>query len=282
MVICVALSTLSSALSSVDVLYLRKVMWLQFNMEAKYILCNAVGDVLQWGGANSTSIGGFTKQSLVGSSSVSTKNTTTYVITLLSLRPSVRSNTMFTSVLVLYSTFGNINDIEISCSNNIDINCTRIEDKPIYTLLQYHINTNNNVFVDYVLSAPLFSNSSLLLHIFVGGTNNRYQNIAIQGKSAVGLDGDDALGTTRTSLFIGNNLINLQVILISKQSNVTTTIIFVIEDMNFTLIYGYQSNVVHVQSRHKFILLSEVDAMATPENQMISKCSLGILLSSEC
>ena len=281
MVICVALSRLPSTLSSVDVLYLRKVMWPQINMEAKYILCNAVGNVLQWGGADSTSIGGFTKQSLVGSSSVSTKNTTTYVITLLSLRPSVRSNTMFTSVLVLYSTFGNINDIEISCSNNIDINRTRIEDKPIYTLLQYPINTNN-VFVDYVLSAPLFSNSSLHLHIFVGGTNNRYQNIAIQGKSAVGLDGDDALGTTRTSLFIGNNLINLQVILISKQSNVTATIIFVIEDMNFTLIYGYQSNVVEVQSRHKFTLLSEVDAMATPENQMNSKCSLGILLSSEC
>ncbi len=238
--------------STVQLYYVRKIERSDFHLIVEnYFICKATGNIIQWGLAN-TSLGGFNRNSLAGNSIVSGDNGIHYTISLLAKNVENNSSFVFTSALVLFME-GDVGVIA-SCSNNFQRSFKSTNDNPMYDEYPNKKVTTNTVAIDYILSAPIFRNSELLLHIFFCVSQNQIQTIGIEGQSAVGFTKDDHVGASNFILSQDNSITNLLTVLITRQYNRTASIIFALLDFKFILKCGFKSEVVQIQSNKEFDL----------------------------
>ncbi len=227
-----------------------------------YISCSTEGQIIQLGTSIST-LGGFTTNSPVGDSIANSQGGIDYMIVLLERKLLENFNFLFTSVMIIFVP-ENSTEIEVSCSNNINIDFVGTGSKPLYfeTMDTIQMLRKNDIAValDYVLAGRIFPDSSSLLHIITCATNNSLQMIGFNGEPAIAF-GNDNIGSVKT--VPTQNEINSLAVLGFKQFNVTVTVLFANTIEKFTYACGFQSSVLETQSKSEFSQYTNVTASPT-------------------
>ena len=191
----------------------------------------------------------------VGVSTVTNKSSFYVTSTLLSAVPlTQQSGVHFVSVLVISVPKFSTLHLNVSCNNNKDIDFRNVTINPEYwgprngSIATF---TNRTIVLQYILSAPLLMNSSVLVHIFMCGTDSLLQLIGT-GKRAIGFGDEDDVGATVSDLSPDNKMVSIQTILISRQPLETTSLVFILSDTSFTVVCSFKSNKVQLLSQEKF------------------------------
>jgi len=214
-----------------------------------YFSCSVTGLVLQWG-LNSASLGGYRVED-VGVTTVNNQSDFQYTSILLSALPvPQQSEFELGSVLVISVLTSSSLHLNVSCTNNVELRFTNITIFPKCLRGNGSIvsSINRTVVLEYVLSAPLVRNMSVLVHIFMCSTESPSQLIGRNNK-AIGFGEKDELGATSSDLNRDNTMVNIQAILISRQPRETTSLVFILGDANFTAVCSFESNRVQLQAR---------------------------------
>ena len=252
---------------AVKLQFLRKIdRRLQFAASGTdyYFSCSVMGTSLQWG-LNSATLGGY-KVDDVGVSTVTNKSSFYVTSTLLSAVPLLpqQSGVHFVSVLVISLPKPSTLQLNVSCTNNEVINFTNVTINPKYrgrrsgSIVNY---TNRTIVLQYILSAPLLTNSSVLVHIFMCGTDSLSQLIGREKKRAIGFNDQDDVGATVSALFAEKQMVNIQAVLASRQPLETTSLVFILSDTNFTFICSLKSNKVQLLSQKEFPRFNSTNSM---------------------
>ncbi len=228
-----------------------------------YISCSTEGQIIQWGTSIST-LGGFTTNSPVGDSIANCQGGIDYVIVLLERKLLDNFNFLFTSVMIILVP-ENSTEIEVSCSNNINIDFIGTGSKPFYfeTMDTIQLLRKNDIIavaLDYVLAGRIFPDSSSLLHIITCATNHSLQMIGFNGEPAIAF-GNDNIGSVKT--VPTQNEINSLAVLGFKQFNITVTVLFANTIEKFTYACGFQSSVLETQSKSEFSQYTNATASPT-------------------
>ena len=239
---------------TVNLEYLRKVGRLNSSfVKDYYFICQAEGQVLQWG-AGTIPIVGYRKDE-VGRTVVNAEKDFNVTSTLLLARPLEDGGTLFVSVLVI-STPGDELSLSVSCTNNTVLSNISTDVCPKYRKWndEIHVSEKDTIVFDYILSAPLLQqlkNSSVLLHIFMCGTESLFQLVG-RDDSGLGFSKNHRVGETRNDLSADNTMVNIEAILISRKQFETTSLVFIISNSNFTAKCSFESTEVQLQSQKEF------------------------------
>ena len=205
----------------------------------------------------------------VGVSTVTNKSTFYVTSTLLSAVPlTQQSGVHFVSVLVISVPKSSRLHLSVSCNNNKDINVTNVTINPEYwgprsgSIVSF---TNWTIVLQYILSAPLLTNSSVLVHIFMCGTDSLLQLIR-KGNRVVGFSDEDDIGAAVSDLSPDNKMVSIQTILISRQPLETTSLVFILSDTSFTFVCSLKSNKVQLLSQKMFPRFNSTDSMPGDES----------------
>ena len=197
-------------------------------------------------------------------STVTNKSTFYVMSTLLSAVPlPQQSRVHFVSVLVISVPKFSTLHLNVSCNNNKDINFTNVTINPEYwgprngSIATF---TSRTIVLQYILSAPLLMNSSVLVHIFMCGTDSLLQLIG-RGKQAIGFGDLDDVGAAVSDLSPDNKMVSIQTILISRQPLETTSLVFILGDTNFTFSCSFKSNKVELLSQEEFPRFNSTDSV---------------------
>ena len=217
-----------------------------------YFSCSVDGSVLQWG-LNSTSLGGYGVNE-VGFATVTNKSTYSFSSTLLSAVPLPQQpgTAHLVSVLVISVPRFSTLDLNVSCSNNILIKFKNVK-TPKCMGEEGDITTSDDrtIVLQHILSAPLLVNSSLLVHIFMCGTESLFQVIG-DGSDDLGFAEGDYVGANVTDLFPDNlQMVNIQAVLISRQPPlVTTSLLFILSNTSSNAYCSFKwNNEIHLPSQ---------------------------------
>ena len=233
--------------------YVRRVRRLQSPSTLDYcFICEAEGQVLQWG-ADTSSLVGYRKDE-VGRTVINAQMDFTVTSTLLLARPLEDGGTLFVSVLVI-STAGDELSLSVSCTNNIVLSNISTDYGPKYRSHddKTHFFKNRTIVFDYILSLPLLQqkNSSVVLHIFMCGTESLSQLVGRDDRG-LGFSKKHKVGETRNDLSADSTKVNIEAILISREQFETTSLVFIISNSNFTAKCSFGSTQIQLQSQQAF------------------------------
>ena len=227
---------------SVNLEYLRKVD--RFNSSVKtdyYFICEVEGQVLQWG-VGTWAIVGYRKDE-VGKTFVNAQMDFNITSTLLLARPLEDGGTFLVSVLVISMT-GDYLSLSVSCTNNVVLSNVSTDCDPKYrqTNDDFYVFTNIAIAFDYILSTPFLqlNNCSLLLHIFMCKTESLTQQVG-RDDSRYSFSSNSEVGETRKELSADNTKVNIEAILISRELLEITSLLFIIDNTNFTAKCSFES-----------------------------------------
>ena len=244
----------------VDVEYLRRVRQFQSpSVLDYYFICEVEGQVLQWGVG--TSVIGYHKDE-VGKSVINAQMDFNVTSMLLLARPLEDGVILFVSALVI-STPGDHLSLSVTCTNNIVLSNISTDCAPKYRDHgdELHVIKNRTIVFDYILSAPLLhlKNSSVLLHIFMCGTESLSQLVGTEDRGFAFSESHE-VGKTRKELSTDNTEVNIEAILISREQFESTSLVFIISNSNFTAICSFGSTKRLLQSQQPF-----AEYFVTPE-----------------
>ena len=184
----------------------------------------------------------------VGVTTVTTQSAYSFTSILLSAVPIFQqSGAHLVSVLVISVPRSSTLHLNVSCTNNVLIKFRNVT-TPKCTGKKDDITTSDNrtIVLQHILSAPLLVNSSVLVHIFMCGTDSLLQLIG-KGNKAVGFGEKDNVGATGRDLLPDNKMVNIQAVLISRQPLETTTLVFILSDTSFNASCSFKFNRVQLQ-----------------------------------
>ena len=249
----------------VNIEYLRRVNRLNRSSYIDYYFsCNTIGPTLQWA-LNEESLIGYGLDD-VGRAVVSMRENFNYTTTLLSSQLEDKENVRLTSLLIVSPEKEQIENFNVSCNNGLMINSTSTTTNPIYVEIVENIQTEGSIIaLEQVLSARVIQNNTNLIHILLCGTADSSQIWGVNGEAII-FDRNDGIGQHQT-VTLDDITVVRQVILFARQPFETTSVIFVLNNSNISVVCSFSSHLPATL----FVLAKASDFFSEPRTDATSE-----------
>ena len=273
LLLLITLTLISTTSCTVNVTYLRGVPRLSNTAYWDYYFnCNTVGTTLIWE-VNGTGLGGF-QSGEVGQASSGTRPSFTYIVTLLSSKPTTGGQFTFDSILIV--SVPGMSSLDVLCSNGPSSNRTYNVDNGKGV---ENSNSMTSVFLEYLLTDSVVGDETSQTSIFICGVQNNlmYWRTGTSNGEFMFRERDN-VGRESHNLEAGNTTVKQQAILIAKEPYRIVSVFFVTATSDVTVTCGYDQNEVSLTNGNTSVPTVQTDPEIV-SSTTLSKWSLYTYMS---